>query len=60
MICYISDMLHMICYISDFKDLGADKKGEQCRYECDGNLCNSSFGAAVSILLFALMSLLSL
>merc|ERR1712136_90237 len=32
-------------------DLGADKKGEQCRYECDGNLCNSAFGAAVSILL---------
>merc|ERR1712136_710190 len=27
-------------------DLGADKKGEQCRHECDGNLCNSAFGAA--------------
>merc|ERR1712126_23194 len=41
-------------------DLGADKKGEQCRYECSDNLCNSSFGVAVSFALFALMSLLSL
>merc|ERR1719204_1525775 len=41
-------------------DLGADKKGEQCRYECSDNLCNSSFGVAISFVLFALRSILSL